>query len=107
MVEKKNDCIKEKLDWERGVIRKQLDFEIEKAEKIGVDKDFSLKLQLLQRLMNTSQLIHKKDELIKEMAILQLFIRMTAETMGRTEQFEAEVTRILAECERDLEEGFR
>lgn len=107
MIEKKNDCIKEKLDWEYGVIRKQLDFEIEKAEKIGVDKDFSLKLQLLQRLMNTSQLIHKKDELIKEMAILQLFMRMTAESMGRTEQFEAEVTRILAEYERYIEEAMR
>lgn len=107
MIDKKNDCIKEKMDWERGVIRKLLDFEIEKAEKIGVDKDFSMKLQLLQRLMNTSQLIHKKDELIKEMAFLQLFMRMTAESMGRTEQFEAEVTRILAEYERYIEEVMR
>ena len=107
MVEKKNDCIKEKMDWERGVIRKIVDNIEKKMDEIGQSAKTHVKIALLKNLGDTAKEIDDPEKLVENMAFLQVVMRMTAETMGRTEQFEAEVTRILAVCERDLEEVYR
>lgn len=107
MIEKKNDCIKQKLDWERGVIRKIVDNIEKKMDEIGQSPKTHVKIAMLKNLGDTAEEIDDPEKLVENMAYLQVVMRMTAETMGRTEQFEAEVTRILAECERDLKEGFR
>lgn len=107
MVEKKNDCIKEKLDWERGVIRKIVDNIEKKMDKISQSAKTHVKIAMLKNLGDTANEIDDPEKLIENMAFLQVVMRMTAETMGRTEQFEAKVTQILAICEQDIEEVLR
>ena len=107
MTEKKNDCLKEKMDWERGVIRKIVDNIEKKMDEIGQSRDTKVKLSLLKNLADTAEEIDDPEKLVENMAFLQISMWIMAESRGRTEQFEAEVTRILAVCERDLKEGYR
>lgn len=111
MIEKKNDCIKEKLDWERGVIRQMVDAEPQRQTK-NISKFWarktSIKHALLTQMNFTEKIINgNADYLIPTMALLQIYIRAMAESMGRTEQLEAETTRALAEYERYIEEEMR
>lgn len=107
MTEKKNDCIKEKLDWKCGVIRQMVDNTEKKMNEIGRSSKTNVKISLLRNLADTAEEIDDPEKLVENMAFLQISMWIMAESMGRTEQFEAEVTRILAECERDLKEGYR
>lgn len=107
MTEKKNDCLKQKMDWKCGVIRKIVDNTEKKMDEIGQSSETNMKLSLLRNLADTAGEIDNPEKLVENMAFLQISMWIMAESMGRTEQFEAEVTRILAECERDLKEGFR
>ena len=107
MTEKKNDCLKQKLDWERGVIRKIVDNIEKKMDEICQSRDANVKISLLKNLAYTAEEIDDPVELVENMAFLQISMWIMAESMGRTEQFEAEVTRILAVCEMDLKEGYR
>ena len=107
MTEKKNDCLNEKRDWERGVIRKIVDNVEKKMDEIGQSRDTNVKISLLKNLADTAEEIDDPVELVENMAFLQISMWIMAESMGRTEQFDAEVTRILAVCEMDLKEGYR
>lgn len=107
MTEKKNDCLKEKMDWERGVIRKIVDNTEKKMNEIGRSSETNMKLSLLKNLADTVEEIDDPEKLVENMAFLQISMWIMAESLGRTEQFEAEVTRILAEYERYIEEEMR
>ena len=107
MTEKKNDCIKEKLDWERGVIRKIVDNTEKKMNEIGWSSKTNLKLSLMKNMADTVEEFDDPEKLVENMAFLQISMWIIAESLGRTEQFEAEVTRILAEYERYKEEEMR
>ena len=58
-------------------------------------------------MADTLEEINDPEKLVENMAFLQISMWIMAESMGRTEQFEAEVTRILAEYERYIEEVMR
>lgn len=107
MTEKKNDCLKEKMDWKCGVIRKIVGNIEKKMDEIGQSSKTNMKLSLLKNMADTVEEIDDPEKLVENMAFLQISMWIMAESMGRTEQFEAEVTRILAVCERDLKEGYR
>ena len=107
MTEKKNDCIKEKMDWKCGVIRQMVDNIEKKMDEIGQSSKTNVKIYLLKNMADTLEEINDPEKLVENMAFLQISMWIMAESMGRTEQFEAEVTRILAEYERYIEEVMR
>lgn len=107
MTEKKNDCLKEKMDWKCGVIRKIVGNIEKKMDEIGQSSKTNMKLSLLKNMADTVEEIDDPEKLVENMAFLQISMWIMAESLGRTEQFEAEVTRILAEYERYIEEVMR